>query len=159
MYKIGYEDMINAIENENTIKIIGKIDTRALKTNKVDSLYYIFPLIERIVLEIYKLLPLSDVEYYQQGTMRSIMELLDKDTNDYFPNKVIDIIKKYYKEDGLRNRLFHPKDEIGTVYFNKDELQYTELNYVVVELINLLKESCKQDNNIIDSFGKIEKMK
>ena len=77
MYRIDYEMMIDALENDETIKLIGKIDTAAIRKNNIESLYYEFPLIERVVLEIYKLLPLSDVEFYQQGTMRTIMEMIN----------------------------------------------------------------------------------
>ena len=81
MHRIDYEMMIKVFENSDTIALIGNIDIQTLRNNNVETLYYEFPLIERVVLEIYKMLPLSDVEQYTQGTMRTILEIINKDSN------------------------------------------------------------------------------
>ena len=69
MVKFTYLDLIRAIQNNDTIQLIGEIDIDLLNSNKVESLNYSFPLIERMILEIYKLVPESDVEHYEQGIM------------------------------------------------------------------------------------------
>lgn len=157
MYRISYEMIINGIENDDTRKLIGNIDTDAISKNNVQSLFYEFPLIERIVLEIYKLLPLSDVEYYQQGTMRTILEILNKDSHNYFPSNLIDILQKYYKENGLRNRLLHVKDDVGIVKIMKDEVDYEELKFAIMQLISILRNTCNKYT--IEKIGTIEMIK
>ena len=77
MDKLSYTDFIKIYEDMETINLIGKIDTEFLNENRIECLYYIFPLIERIVLEIYKLVPEADVEHFEQGTMRTIKSMID----------------------------------------------------------------------------------
>ena len=77
MGKFTYLDFIRAIQNNDTIQLIGKIDINLLKSNKVESLNYSFPLIERMILEIYKLVPESDVEHYEQGIMKTPISIID----------------------------------------------------------------------------------
>lgn len=157
MHRISYEKLIKAVENEDTKKLIGSIDVEAIQKNNVEALFYEFPLIERIVLEIYKLLPLSDVEYYQQGIMRTILEVISKDNNNYFPDDLINILQKYYGENGLRNRLFHIKDDIGNIQINRDELDFPELKFAIMQLVSILSNTCKQYT--VENLGTIELMK
>ena len=153
MYRISYEMIISAIESNDTRELIGSIDVDAISKNNVQALFYEFPLIERIVLEIYKLLPLSDVEYYQQGTMRTILEIINKDSHNYFPSNLISILKKYYKENGLRNKLLHVKDDIGTVKIRNDEIDYEELKFAIMQLVSILRDTC--NNYTIEKIGTI----
>ena len=157
MYRVDYEMMINALENEETLRLIGKVDTNFIKNDNYDSLFYEFPLIERIVLEIYKLLPLSDVEGYQQGTMRTVMEILKKDSYGYFPENLVTTLKKYYDDNGLRNKLLHVKDDIGKVDVAQDELDYGELKASIAELILILKET--SSSYTVEKIGKIKTIK
>ena len=157
MYRISYEMIISAIESNDTRELIGSIDVNAISKNNVQALFYEFPLIERIVLEIYKLLPLSDVEYYQQGTMRTILEIINKDSHNYFPSNLISILQKYYKENGLRNKLLHIKDNIGTVKIRNDEIDYEELKLAIMQLVSILRDTCNKYT--IEKIGTIEIIK
>ena len=157
MYRISYEMIISAIESDDTRELIGSIDVDAISKNNVQALFYEFPLIERIVLEIYKLLPLSDVEYYQQGTMRTILEIINKDSHNYFPSNLISILQKYYKENGLRNKLLHVKDDIGTVKIRNDEIDYEELKLAIMQLVSILRDTCNKYT--IEKIGTIEIIK
>ena len=157
MYKVNYEMIIKALENSETIKLIGKIDTDFIKKNNYDVLFYEFPLIERMVLEIYKLLPLSDVEGYQQGTMRTIMEILRKDSNNYIPESIVKILEKYYADNGLRNRLLHVKNDIGIINIDQKELNFEEIKLVIAELVLILRET--NDLYTAEKIGKIETIK
>lgn len=154
MYKITYEMIIEALENNDTMNLIGKIDIESIKKNNVQSLYYKFPLIERMVLEIYKLLPLSDVEFYCQGTMRTIMSILTKDKHNYFPENLIILLKKYFDDNGLRNRLFHVKDDIGTINIDQRELVFEEIKYIIMQLMSILRKTCS--NYTVENLGTIE---
>lgn len=154
MHKITYVSLIGALENNDTTSLIGKIDIETLQYNRVETLYYELPLIERIVLEIYKMLPLSDVEYYQQGTMRTIMELINKDSHSYFPENLIMILQKYFGDDGLRNSLFHVKDDVGNIEIDMGKLNYNELNFSLMQLLSILRDTCAMYS--IDKIGMIE---
>ncbi len=156
MHKITYEMMINAMQNDDTKSLIGDIDLNAIKKNDVESLFYEFPLIERIVLEIYKLLPLSDVEHYNQGTMRTILEILRKDPNSYFPEQLIKVLQKYYGDCGLRNKLFHITDDIGNVTINRNELDFQELKFSIMQLISILRNTYGKYS--IKEIGNIKKI-
>ena len=66
MDKEIYIAFIKYFENDETKRVIGQIDVEILHEEKVECLYYIFPLIEKMILEIFKLVPESDVEYIEQ---------------------------------------------------------------------------------------------
>lgn len=150
MDKLLYVDFIEIYENNETIKLIGKIDTKFLKQKKVETLYYSFPLIERMVLEIYKLVPEADIEHYEQGIMRTIMAMIgnNKELN-VLPKYIIKIIEKYFDEDGIRNKLFHIKEESLTI-----EVNFKEITFLIMKLLVLLK---RHANNYVNyNFSKIE---
>ena len=50
MVKFTYLDFIKAIQNNDTIKLIGDIDVDLLRLNKLERLNYSFPLIESMIL-------------------------------------------------------------------------------------------------------------
>lgn len=154
MYRISYEKIIKALENDYTKRLIGDIDVETISSNCVEALFYEFPLIERITLEIYKMLPMSDVEHYQQGVMRTILEIVRKDTNNYFPENLINILQKYFGDDGIRNKLFHPKDTNGNLIIKSDELDFQEIKFVIMQLVSILRDTYGKYN--INDLGKIE---
>lgn len=131
-----FAQCIKSKQNEDTIKIIGEIDTEILeKRNSIETLYYALPLIERMILEIFKLVPGSDIEYYQQGIMRTPIEIINKNNNDkIIPDKIVNIIEKYFKEDGIRNKIFHVED-VNVVI----EGYFTDITYLIMELLQILK--------------------
>lgn len=145
MDKLSYTDFIKIYEDMETINLIGKIDTEFLNENRIECLYYIFPLIERIVLEIYKLVPEADVEHFEQGTMRTIKSLIDNNKDlDVLPKYINELVIKYYGDNGIRNELFHVKN--STI---KVEIDFNELNYLIMKLVLLLK-------NRINEYDKFE---
>ena len=139
MGKITYLDLIKAIQNSNTIKLIGEIDINLLKSNKVESLNYSFPLIERMVLEIYKLVPESDVEHHEQGIMRTPISIIDNNV-ETLPQNTINIIKRIYGDDGIRNKLFHVKSEVINI-----EVSFAEVNYLIMQLLSILRDKINQN--------------
>lgn len=136
---------IKYFEDEETKRVIGQIDIDILYKEKVECLYYIFPLIERMVLEIFKLVPESDVEYIEQGKMKTPISIIENnDSYNVLPSYIIDIIKKYYKEDGPRNKLFH----IGIEEIKVDA-SFNELLSLIVNLLIILKNKLKENTNFI----------
>lgn len=137
--------LIKYFENDETKSVIGQIDIDLLYEKKVECLYYIFPLIERMILEIFKLVPESDVEYIEQGIMKTPISIIENnDSYSVLPSYIIDIIKKYYKEDGPRNKLFHMgKEEISL------NVSFDELLYLIVNLLIILKNKLEKYTNFL----------
>lgn len=136
MVKFTYIDFIKAIENVNTRKTIGKIDVEILKTNSIEALYYIFPLIERITLEIFKLVPDSNVEQIEQGTMKTIKQMIEENNkNNIIPEETHKKIIEYYDENGIRNDLFHPNIETFSATIN-----FNDINFIIFQLLNILNK-------------------
>ena len=141
MAKFTYTDLIKAIQDKSTIKVIGQIDIKLLNSGNEKSLYYSFPLIERMILEIYKLIPESDVEQYQQGIMKTMISII-KSNDKILPEKSLEMIKYYYGgENCLRNKLFHPKTKSITIKIN-----FNEINYLIMQLLSILKDNLKENN-------------
>lgn len=146
--KITYIDMIKAIEDESTERIVGKIKTELLNIKVAENLYYIFPLIERMVLEIYKLVPGANIEQYEKRTMKTINSILNQNEElDVIPIELSKIIQNYYKDDGLRNKLFHvtPGKQVSF------QINIDEINYIIMHLLSILKK--------LDQNYKIENLK
>lgn len=133
MVKFTYLDFIKAIQNNDTIKLIGDIDVDLLRLNKIESLNYSFPLIERMILEIYKLVPESDVEHYEQGVMKTPISIIDNNI-EVLPENTVNIIKRIYGDDGIRNKLFHVKSEVINI-----EVSFEETNYLIMQLLSILR--------------------
>ena len=100
MVRLTYLDFIKAIQNSDTINLIGDIDVDLLKLNKIESLNYSFPLIERMILEIYKLVPESDVEHYEQGIMKTPISIIDNNI-EVLPENTINITKEEMDKLGV----------------------------------------------------------
>lgn len=144
MDKLLYTDFIKIYQNEDTIRLIGKIDIDFLRSECLESLFYIFPLVERIILEIYKMNPESDVEVYEQGTMRTINSVIEFNKNlNVLPKYIEKIIEKYYGDNGIRNELFHITEEIIELKIN-----FKELEFLIMKLMLILKNRIKNCTNV-----------
>ena len=143
MVRLTYLDFIKAIQNSDTINLIGDIDVDLLKLNKIESLNYSFPLIERMILEIYKLVPESDVEHHEQGIMKTPISIIDNNV-EVLPEKTVNIIKRIYGDDGIRNKLFHVKSEIINI-----EVSYEEINYLIMQLLSTLRDKINENKGFI----------
>lgn len=153
MVTMSYVDFIDCYQNNDTISLIGKIDTNILRINKIESLFYAFPLIERMVLEIFKLVPGTDVEQYEQGTMKTIMSIIDYNSSyNILPQGIISMIERYFGKEGARNKLFHIKDEKQII-----KVSYEEINILILELLKILKDRLKEVNNF--EFKNVEHLK
>ena len=143
MDKEIYIAFIKYFENDETKRVIGQIDVEILHEEKVECLYYIFPLIEKMILEIFKLVPESDVEYIEQWIMKTPISIIENnDSSKVLPSYIIDIIKKYYKEDGPRNKLLHIGNAEITV-----NVSFNELLYLISNLLIILKNKLEEYTN------------
>lgn len=153
MIRIKNSEFIKVLEDDVTIKKIGKIDLEAIKDDSFYSLYYKFPLIERIILEIYKAIPEANIEMYDQGTMKTINSIINNNPDiDILLPDLNNLISNYFSEDDdvPRNIIFHPAFD--------DKIQVTvnfeEINYIIASLLGLLKHVCKEYE--ISNLNKIE---
>lgn len=143
MNQMSYTDFINCYQNEDTIKVIGKIDTDILKSNKIESLFYGFPLIEKIILEIYKLEPEASVEQNNQGIMRTINSIIEENKElNVLPLYITKLIEKYFRESGLRNQIFHINCRKRYI-----KVDFNEINFLIMKIFKILK----------DKLGKFDK--
>lgn len=143
MDKLSYIDFINLYQNEETICLIGKIDTQFLETRAIECLYYAFPLIERMVLEIFKLIPESDIEHVEQGIMKTVIAIIEANKEfDILPKYIIKLIYKYFDGDCIRNELYHAKETKFEV-----EVSFLEINFLIMKLLKILKLKIKECNN------------
>ena len=90
------------------ITSIGIIDLEQLESREIESLYYLFPLVEKIIIEILKYKEDANIEFYSQGTYRTLNSIFTMEENKkYFNENLINLIKEYYGENGLRNQILH----------------------------------------------------
>ena len=153
--EINYIEIIKSLENDLTIELIGQIDIGTLENMDGDDLLYIFPLIERMIVEIYKLVPGAIIENNTQGIMKTITQIIkDNESNNVLiiPPELKELIFKYYNDDNsLRNLLFHAHDEVITIEYNK-----VEIYCIVASLLKILNTRIKQFD--IKNLKKIEKI-
>ena len=145
MIRIKNSEFIRIFENDKTISRIGKIDMNVINDNSIYSLYYKFPLIEKIILEIYRLIPRANIEQYEQGTMKKI--------NIIYP-ELKKMIDNYFNEsdDSPRNVLFHPRgNETISVTVN-----FEEINEIIAKLLGLLNHVIEEYK--ISSLPRIKKI-
>ena len=141
MIRIKKSEFIKVLEDDLTISKIGKIDLEAINDNTFYSLYYKFPLIERIILEIYKAIPGANIELYEQGTMKTINSIINNNPDiDILLPDLKNLISNYFSEDdnAPRNIIFHPSfDDTIQVTVN-----FEEINHIIASLLGLLKHVC-----------------
>lgn len=134
---------LKTLQDNNTKSIIGEIDIELLNFRTIESLYYGFPLIERMVLEIYKLVPDADIEHYEQGINRTLLSIIDRNKGiQVIPKNTIDILNRYYGDNGLRNQLLHPNKDIIDI-----KVSFEEVNYIIMQLMTILKKLLKENIN------------
>lgn len=153
MIKINKSQFVKLFENDITISKIGMIDMEVIENNTYYSLYYKFPLIEKLVLEIYKCIPGANIEKYEQGIMKTVNSIITNNKSfDIIPDYLIEKIKKYFDEDdnSPRNIVFH---DFGTEN-KKVTVDFEEINYIIAVLLALLTHISKQYN--LATLKKIE---
>ena len=155
MIKIKNSEFIKLFESDITILKVGKIDMEVIYDESFYSLYYKFPLIERLVLEIYKLIPGTNIEMYEQGTMKTINSIINnnKEFNLILPD-LKEMIDRYFydSDDSPRNKIFHLiGDETLEV-----KVDFEDINCIIAKLLALLNHISKEYNLV--TLEKIEQI-
>ena len=96
---------IKQVENNDTEEKFGKIDINHVNLHSLGSLYYLFPLIERIVIEIFDFIPEANIEVSNQGTYKTMSEIIKGNT--IFDVEINSLLIEYYSDNGVRNTIIH----------------------------------------------------
>lgn len=134
---------------------IGLIDFKALDSRNFEVLYYLFPLIEKLFIEVLKYNIDSDIELYNQGTYRTLESALEKSENHKFFNEdLIRVIHFFYNKGGLRNKLFHYTG--ATINITTFDILATKC--IALQLLKTYKNKIEESNNNYNN-DKIELLK
>lgn len=140
MDKEEFKNRIKSMENEETQLLFGKIDVDHICKCSLASLYYLFPLIERIIIEIFNMIPESNVEVLNQGTYKSVNEILDCNENVLDEWATLQL-KEYYANDGARNTIFHNKN-----FFNIS-FDFEQIGKLLIYLLEKYLKMAENLNN------------
>jgi len=122
-----------------------------LRNDKAESLLYLFPLIERIIVEILSLEPNSDIEHYSQGTYRTMNEILNKNKDiltELLGYEIYQSLCYLYIDNNnnksLRNQIFHIK---ATIRIPSNVI--TEVKSLAIMLLMILESMLTQREEIV----------
>jgi hypothetical protein len=121
----GESNLLNTLKSKMEI---------SLKSTSAEVLLFLFPLIEKLIIDSLSLIDGVDIEVYSQGLYRTLKSVLDKNDLDgieEFPKQLVDELS-YFFIDGeavaLRNNIVHT----------------TELNKVSLDDIQRVKKLALQ---------------
>ena len=73
--------------------------------------------------------------------MKTINSILEHNENlEIIPTEIAKIIQKYFKDDGIRNKLFHVKSEVINI-----EVSFEEINYLIMQLLSILRDKINEN--------------
>lgn len=141
---------IKQIENNDTEEKFGKIDINHVNLHSLGSLYYLFPLIERIVIEIFDFIPEANIEVSNQGTYKTMSEIIKNNT--IFDVEINSLLIEYYSDNGVRNTIIHNNKNNFPISITFENLYYL-LVYLLEKYVELAK---KYDAFIFKTIEEIE---
>lgn len=116
-------------------------------SDECDVLLYIFPLIERLIIEILDVSSSVNIEIKEQGSIRTINSLLhEDDAQRILGEQLVKRILKYFQKDGLRNQMMHYIPGIDMVSTNVSDVR--EIKNIAIELANLYENQLKKIDSI-----------
>lgn len=128
---------------------------KILGYQNIEVLYYLFPLIEKTVVDYLKLEPEANIEIFEQGTYRTLNSIVqDPKNRELLGHKVAEKIVKYYDTNGLRNKFLHYSEDCPN---NIDKSILDEINELYIETSSMLNSSMNRIERI--SNKKIEHIK
>ena len=128
---------IKQVENNDTEEKFGKIDINHINLHSLGSLYYLFPLIERIVIEIFDFIPEANIEVSNQGTYRTMLEIIKDST--IFDVEINSLLLEYYSDNGVRNTIIHNNKNNFPISITFGKLYYL-LVYLLEKYVELAKK-------------------
>lgn len=139
-----FSAQIRRINEGKLSRYIGIIDVKMFESRDANSLYYLFPLIERTVLEILKVKDESDVEVIRKGNYRTLYSLIEIPENKkHFSDKEIDELRYFFKDNGLRNKLMHYSSELEFLKVSPSEIARVKcISILLLEKLESLINDC-----------------
>lgn len=150
-----YDDFFQKEHSKELMNILHEDTRKLFESDNLAVLFYMFPLIERLVVEILDITSLVNVETKNQGTIRTINSMLqDKETEKIFGKELHDNLKKYFADDGLRNQLMHYVPETDKIGANVSEIE--EIKAMALMLAEMYEKELKEADSVV--IKKIEKI-
>ncbi len=147
-----YDDFFQKEHSKELMNILHEDTRKLFESDNMAVLFYMFPLIERLVVEILDITSLVNVETKNQGTIRTINSMLqDKETEKIFGKELHDNLKKYFADDGLRNQLMHYVPETDKIGAN-----VSEIKAMALMLAEMYEKELKEADSVV--IKKIEKI-
>ncbi|RHM62801.1 hypothetical protein [Coprobacillus sp. AF33-1AC] len=142
-----YDDFFQKCHTKELDNFIHEDDILLFKSNNIAVLYYFFPLIERLAIELLDLTSLVNIEHKDQGTIRTVNSLLHQEkTKEILGNSLIKKLEKYFKDDGIRNKIMHYNNDINKIQIDKEDMQI--IKYITIQLASLYEEELKKIDSI-----------
>lgn len=89
-------------------ELIPGIDRNLFSLNDGFTLLYLFPLLEHMIIQIFSLTQLVDVEIKTQGQFRTVSSLIHElHEKEYIDEDFYNYLNQFYGDNGLRNQMTH----------------------------------------------------
>ncbi len=125
-------------------KIINKKGLEIFDTDDIIVLLYLFPLIERLVVEILDLSTLVNIECKEQGVIRTVNSLLQhQEIVKIIDPYLIKKLSKYFSDDGIRNKMMHYNPQEIEIKCAISDVQ--EVKEIAISLANLYNSELKKN--------------
>lgn len=128
-------------------KLIPNFRYKLFDSNRLEILYYFFPLIERLLIETLALTNIINVEHKNQGTFRTVNSLLQySEIKNIIRPDILQTLNIHFAEEGLRNKMVHFDDKIDRFSISTQYLN--DIKDAVIYLSKYYEESSEKYNNI-----------
>lgn len=105
---MSYSTYFDKKHSEQFNKIVCKNYTTLFNIDDISVFLYLFPFVERLIVEILDLSTLVNIECKEQGILRTVNSLIQQDeANMILGEELIKKIAKYFSDEGIRNKLMH----------------------------------------------------
>ena len=149
---MSYRAYFDQEHSEQFNKIINKNNIDLFDIDDISVFLYLFPLIERLIVEILDISTLVNIECKEQGKIRTVNSLIQQDeTRVILGNDLIEKISKYFNESGIRNKMMHYNPNENTIKSTLEDIN--EVKEIAICLCKIYeKELKKYDSIVIDKI-------
>lgn len=149
---MSYRVYFDQEHSEQFNKIINKNNIDLFDIDDISVFLYLFPLIERLIVEILDISTLVNIECKEQGKIRTVNSLIQQDeTRVILGNDLIRKISKYFNESGIRNKMMHYNPNENTIKSTLEDIN--EVKKIAICLCKIYeKELKKYDSIVIDKI-------
>lgn len=152
---MSYSEFIEKQYFEELDGLIGKENIKLFDEENKMVLLYMFPLIERLIIEILDISTIVNVESKEQGTIKTINSLLQQDiVKKILGDNLFEKISKYFNENGIRNKMMHFDPDNNKVFCNSDNVQ--EVKKIAIDLTELYTKKISESKSPIKEIDEID---